>query len=90
MKYRRMGIGFALFFSVLFTLSACTQKKTYTVGKPGDQTASLTFPNFIEIGRFDGDSVENIFTRILYEGKKELVFDAGNHIAAIQGYLGYR
>jgi uncharacterized protein len=84
MKYRRMGIGFALFFSVLFTLSACTQKKTYTVGKPGDQTASLTFPNFIEIGRFDGDSVENIFTRILYEGKKELVFDAGTHIVELR------
>lgn len=84
MKYRCIGIGFALFFSVLLTLPACMQKKTYTVGKPGDQRASLTFPNFIEIGRFDGDSVENIFTRIIYEGKKELVFDAGTHAVELR------
>jgi len=65
-----MGIGFALFFSVLFILPVCMQKKTCTMGKPGDQTASLTFPCFIQIANFDGDSVENIFTRIFYEGKK--------------------
>ncbi|MFO7601316.1 MAG: DUF2057 family protein [Candidatus Desulfacyla sp.] len=84
MKSRCMGIGFALFFSVLFTLPACTQKKTYTVGKPGDQSASLSFPSFIQIGNFDGDSVENIFTRILYEGKKELAFAAGTHTVELR------
>ncbi len=76
MKYRCIGIGFVLFFGVLFALQACAEKKIYTVGKPGDQTASLTLPNFIEIRSFDGDSVENLFTRIIYEGKKEVVFAA--------------
>lgn len=84
MKSRCMGIGFALFFSVLFTLPACTQKKTYTVGKPGDQKASLTFPSFIQIANFDGDSVENIFTQIFYEGKKELAFAAGAHTVELR------
>jgi hypothetical protein len=84
MKYRCIGIGFASFFGVLFALPACTQKKTYTVGKPGDQTASLTFPNFIEIGSFDEDSMENLFTRILYEGKKEVVLAAGTHTVELR------
>jgi uncharacterized protein len=84
MTYKRIGIGFILFLGVFLALQACTQKRVYTVGKPGDQTATLAFPDFIQIGSFDGESVENLFTRIIYEGKKELVFDAGTHTVELR------
>lgn len=79
MAYKRFTIGSVFFLASFVALCACAQKKVYTVGQPGAHSASLTFPNFIQIRSFDGDSVENTFTRILYEGRKELVFAAGTH-----------
>ena len=79
MAYKRFTISSIFFLASFMVLYACAQKKVYTVGQPGAHSASLTFPDFIQIRSFDGDSVENMFTRIIYEGKKELVFAAGTH-----------
>jgi hypothetical protein len=84
MAYKRFTIGSILFLAFFTALYACAQKKVYTVGQPGAHSASLTVPDFIQIRSFDGDSVENIFTRIIYEGKKELVFAAGTHTVKLR------
>ena len=84
MKCRFLFIWVVLCCISLFMVQGCAQKKTYTVGKPEGETARLIFPNYIEIGSFDGESVENLFTRIIYEGKKEVVFAANTHTVELR------
>ena len=84
MKCRFLFIWVVLFCTSLFMVQGCAQKKTYTVGKPEGETASLTFPSYIEIRSFDGESLENLFTRIIYEGKKEAVFAANTHTVELR------
>ncbi len=84
MNKRHFFIGVTLFFGVLLILQGCSRKKTYTMSEQGENTASLTVPNFVQVGSFDGDSVENMISRIIYEGKRELTFPAGEHVVEIR------
>ncbi len=79
MKNRSLVMGFVVIFGCLLILQGCMKGKIYTTSKHGAQTANLIVPNFIEIGSLDGESVENLFSRIIYEGEREVVFPAGTH-----------
>ncbi len=90
MKRRILHIhkGCALFFfcSILCGClwQGCTEKKIYNLSEQSESTARMTFPACIQIGRFDGGTVGNIFTRILYEGEKEVIFPAGSSAVKIR------
>jgi uncharacterized protein YccT (UPF0319 family) len=79
MKIRWMVIGLLFFTCALFSTQGCSKKKVYTLDEPGAKTASLTFPEFIQIRGIDEESVESFFSRMLYEGRNEVVLPAGSH-----------
>jgi len=65
MKCRFLFIWVVLFCTSLFIVQGCAQKKTYTVGKPEGETARLIFPNYIEIGSFDGECGKPVYSNYL-------------------------
>ena len=77
-------MGFTIVFGFLLVLQGCTKEKIYTMSKKGAQTATLSFPNFIEIGSLDGENVENLFSRVIYEGERAVVFSAGTHTVELR------
>ncbi len=86
MKKRLIIIGLGVLFGLLFISYGCTKTKTYKMSKHGKGTATLTYPNYIEVDSFDGEGVEGLFSGIIYEGKKELVFSAGSHTLVLRYY----
>jgi uncharacterized protein YccT (UPF0319 family) len=86
MKNRPIIIGLTIFCAVLLLTAGCTKTKTYRMSEQGKDTASLTYPNFIEVDSFDGESVEGLLSGILYEGKKEVLFPAGAHTVVMRYY----
>ena len=79
MERRRIMLAVALFAGFLFVIHGCSEKKVYTLDEPGAKTASLSFPEFIQIRGIDGESVESLLSRMIYEGQNEVVFPAGPH-----------
>ena len=86
MKNRPGIAGLCLFLGVLLLSHGCTKTRTYHVSEQGKETATLTYPNFIEVESFDGESVEGLLSGILYEGKREVVFPAGMHTVVLRYY----
>jgi uncharacterized protein len=79
-----MGLG--VLFGLLFISYGCAKTKTYRMSEHGKETATLTYPGFIEIDSFDGEGVEGLLSHILYEGKRELVFSSGSHTVVLRYY----
>ena len=84
MKIIKLCRGFALCFALLLLAQGCSQKKIYTTPEQGEKTARLIVPDCIEIGDFDGESVENFFLRIINRGEKEVIFPAGTHTVKLR------
>jgi len=85
-RYVSQWFGLLLWVSLIFFMQGCTRTKVYELAKPDQNTATLTFPDFIEINRFDNDSVEGLFAQIIYEGQKEIIFPAGTHTVELRYY----
>lgn len=79
-------LAFTVFLGILLIFQGCGKTKTYRISEHGKDTATLAYPNFVEIDSFDGESVEGFFSGIVYEGKKELVFSAGTHTLVLRYY----
>jgi len=86
MRKRPLWVGFALLLSILFILQGCSGTKVYELAKPGEKTATLTFPDFIEIDSLDDESVEGLFAQVIYEGQKEIIFPPGTHRVEMRYY----
>ncbi|MGM0428071.1 MAG: DUF2057 family protein [Thermodesulfobacteriota bacterium] len=79
MKERYLGIIGVLFIGMLCVLQGCSEKKVYKISETEENTAGLNFPDFIEIRFIDGERVENFLTRMIWEGKNEVILPAGPH-----------
>ena len=86
MKIRAMITGMMALLGILLISQGCSKTKTYKISEPGKETATLTYPAFIEIGSFDGQSVEGMLSHIIYEGKREVIFPAGQHSVDFRYY----
>ncbi len=76
----------SLFLGVLLMAAGCTNTKTYKISEPGKETATLTYPSFIEIRSFDGQNIEGMLSHVIYEGKRVVVFPAGQHTVDLRYY----
>jgi len=79
-------MALTVFLGILLIFQGCGKTKTYRISEHGKETATLTYPNFIEVDSFDGESVEGFLSGIIYEGKKEIVFPAGTHSVVLRYY----
>jgi len=79
-------MALAVFLGLFLMVQGCGKTKIYRISEHGNDTATLAYPNFIEIDSFDGESVEGFLSGIIYEGKKELVFSAGTHTVVLRYY----
>jgi hypothetical protein len=88
MGHRCLSLWFwlLLWVSLIFIMQGCTQTKVYKLAKTDQKTATLTFPDFIEINELDNESVEGLFAQIIYEGQKEIIFPAGAHTVELRYY----
>jgi hypothetical protein len=85
-RYLSLWFGLLLWVSLIFFMQGCTQTKVYELAKPDQNTATLTFPEFIEINELDNESVQGLFSQIIYEGQKEIIFPAGTHTVELRYY----
>ncbi len=85
-RYLSPWFWLLLWVSLIFFMQGCTQTKVYELAKPDQNTATLTFPDFIEINKLDNDSVEGLFAQLIYEGQKEIIFPAGTHTVELRYY----
>lgn len=85
-RYLSAWFWLLLWVSLVFFMQGCTRTKVYELAKPDQNTATLTFPDFIEINRLDNDSVEGLFAQLIYEGQKEIIFPAGTHTVELRYY----
>jgi len=74
MKIRAMITGMTVLLGILLISQGSSETKTYKISEPGKTTATLTYPGFIEIGSFDGQSVEGMLSHVNYEGKTKWFF----------------
>lgn len=86
MKNRSIIMGLGVLLGLLFLSYGCAKTTTYKMSEHGKETATLTYPSFIEVDSFDGEDVEGLLSHILYEGKRELVFSAGSHAVVLRYY----
>lgn len=75
--------GLALLIMGL-VFQSCAETKTYNLAEKSDQTASLMYPDSIQIDRLDFESVEGLFSQILYGGNREIIFAPGSHTVTLR------
>jgi hypothetical protein len=85
-RYVSQWFWLLLWVSLVFFIQGCAQTKVYELAKPDQKTATLTFPDFIEINELDNESVEGLFAQIIYEGQKKIIFPAGAHTVELRYY----
>ena len=86
MKKRSIVLGLGVLLGLLFMAYGCAKTKTFTMSEHGKDTATLTYPGFIEVDSFDGEGVGGLLSHVIYEGKRELVFSAGSHRVVLRYY----
>ncbi len=83
---KKTSLILAALSGLILMAAGCTETKTYKLSEPGKETAVLTYPPFIELTSFDGQSVEGMLSHVMYEGKREVVFPAGHHAVDLRYY----